>query len=106
MEAEAKQRRAFGPREEQWRRLEMLVARRAGPDCRKRDHVRDVEGRDRRLTDIGVGVAGQRPEPGFHPLIVSTMQVKSRPWMTFSTRRSFSSALRGSLSQTVTVAVM
>jgi hypothetical protein len=28
-------------------------------------------------------------------LIVSTMAVKSRPWMTFSTRRSFSSAMRG-----------
>ena len=33
------------------------------------------------------------------------MQVKSRPWMTFSTSRSFSSATRISSSQTVTVAV-
>ena len=65
VEAEAERRRAFGPREEQWRRLEMIVARRTGPDRRERNHVRDVERRDRRLTDIGVGVAGQRPQPRF-----------------------------------------
>ena len=38
-------------------------------------------------------------------LTVSTMQVKSRPWMTFSTSLSFSAASAGSRSQTVTVAV-
>ena len=44
----------------------MLVARRARPDRRQRDHVREIERRDRRLADIGVDMAGQRPEPGLH----------------------------------------
>ena len=65
MEAEAERRRAFGPREEERRPLEMVVARRAGPDRRERDHVGEVQRRDRRLTDIGVSVPGQRAEPGF-----------------------------------------
>jgi len=33
------------------------------------------------------------------------MQVKSRPWTTFSTKRNLSSATRASSSQTVTLAV-
>jgi hypothetical protein len=50
-------------------------------------------------------MSGQRAEPGVDGIDVSGMPVKSRPWMIFSTRRSFSSAMRGSASQTVTVAV-
>ena len=65
MKAEAEWRRTLGPREEQRRRLEMFIARRTGPDRRKRDHVGQVQRRDRRLTDIGVGMSRQRTEPGF-----------------------------------------
>ena len=42
----------------------MLVPLRARPDRRQRDHVREIERRDRRLAHIGVDVAGQRSEPG------------------------------------------
>ena len=38
-------------------------------------------------------------------LRVSRMQVKSRPWMVFSTKASRSAAMAGSSSHTVTVAV-
>ena len=67
MEGEAERRRAFGPRKEQRRRAEMLVPFRPRPDRRERHHVGEVQGRDRRLADIGVDVAGQasraRPRP-------------------------------------------
>ena len=45
--------------------VEMLVALGPGPDRRKRHHVREIEGRDRRLADIGVDMARQAAEPGF-----------------------------------------
>ncbi len=41
----------------------MIIARRSCPDCRYRDHVDEIERGDRRLTDIGVEMAGQRAEP-------------------------------------------
>ena len=62
--AEPERRRPSVLREEQRRRLEMLIPFRPGPNRRERDHVREVQGRDRRLADIGVDVAGQRAEPG------------------------------------------
>ena len=70
MEREAERGGAFGLGEEERWRVEMLVALGAGPDGGERDHVRQVQGRDRRLAHVGVGVAGQRAEPGFqrvHP---------------------------------------
>ena len=63
MERKPERRRALRPREEQRRRLEMLIPFRPGPDRRERHHVREVEGRDRRLADIGVDVARQASEP-------------------------------------------
>ncbi len=44
----------------------MLISRGACPNRRQRDHVREIERGDRRLADVGVGVAGQRPQPGLH----------------------------------------
>ena len=65
MKRKAERGRTLGPREEERRRVEMLVLFRAGPDRRERHHVREVEGRDRRLADIGIDMAGQAAEPGF-----------------------------------------
>ena len=42
----------------------MLVPFRPRPDRRERDHVGEIERRDRRLADIGVDMAGQATEPG------------------------------------------
>ena len=42
----------------------MLVPFRPRPHRRQRDHVGEIERRDRRLADIGVGLAGQGAEPG------------------------------------------
>ena len=42
----------------------MGVPFRPGPDCGERNHVGKVQGGDRWLPDVGVDVAGQRPEPG------------------------------------------
>ena len=70
MERETERGGAFGLGEEQRRGVKMFVALRAGPDGGERDHVGQVQGRDRRLAHIGVGMAGQRAEPGFqrvHP---------------------------------------
>ena len=64
MEREAKRRRTFSAREEQRRGIKMLIACRPRPDGRERDHMREIERRDRRLADIGVDMAGQAPEPG------------------------------------------
>ncbi len=58
--------RRLGLAGEQRRAAEMVVPFRARPDRRQRDHVGEVEGRDRRLADVGVGVAGQRSQPGLH----------------------------------------
>ena len=35
----------------------------AGPDRRQRDHMREIEGRDRRLPDVGVDMTRERTEP-------------------------------------------
>ena len=105
MERETEGRRAFRPGKEQRRRIEMIIARRPGPDRRERHHMGKVQGRDRRLPDIGVDVTRQGAEPGLDRIHRLMMQVKSRPSMTFSTSRSFSSAMPASSSQTVTVAV-
>jgi hypothetical protein len=58
--------------------------------------VGEIERGDRRLPDIGVDMAGQAAEPGVDRVDGLAIAVKSRPWMTFSTSRSFSSAMRGS----------
>ena len=64
VERKPERRRALGLAEEQRRRAQMLVSLRARPDRRQRDHVREIERRDRWLPNVGVDVAGQRPEPG------------------------------------------
>ena len=64
VEGEAERSRAFGSAEEQGRRRQMLVLVRSRPHRRQRDHVGEVQGRDRRLPDIGVDVTGQAAEPG------------------------------------------
>src|SRR5882724_12306655 len=46
----SKRCRALGLTEEQRRRAQMLVSVRACPDRRQRDHVREIERRDRRLS--------------------------------------------------------
>ena len=61
MGGQAKRRRALGPPMEQRRPAQVLVALRPRPDRRQRDHVGEVQGGDRRLADIGVGVARQGP---------------------------------------------
>src|SRR3546814_7523440 len=63
MQREAERRRSFGLGEKQRRRVEMFIAFRAGPDRRQRDHMRQVQGADRRLPDIGVDMAGQAAHP-------------------------------------------
>ena len=64
MKREAERGRALGPGIEQRRRPEVRIPFRPGPDRRERDHVGKVEGRDRRLADIGIDMARQRAEPG------------------------------------------
>src|SRR5579883_3576968 len=63
MEREAERRGPFGPREEERRRLEMLIPFRPGPDRRERHHVREIESRDGRLTNIGIDVTRHRTQP-------------------------------------------
>src|SRR3546814_12291216 len=63
MQREAERRRSFGLGEKQRRRVEMFIAFRAGPDRRQRDHMRQVQGADRRLPDIGVAMAGHAAHP-------------------------------------------
>src|SRR5581483_11941969 len=46
MERKAERRGSFGPREEERRRLEMLIPFRPGPHRRERHHVREIESRD------------------------------------------------------------
>ena len=61
MERKPKWRRTLGFAKEQRRRTQMLVSIGARPDGGERDHVREIERGDRRLADIGVDMAGQRP---------------------------------------------
>ena len=64
MERETEWRRAFGLGKQQRRAVEMLVALGSGPHGRERNHVGEIERRDRRLADIGVDMARQASEPG------------------------------------------
>ena len=63
---QAKRSRAIGAGDHQWRAIQMFVACRAGPDCRDRHQVRQIERGDQRLADVGVGVAGDRRQPRLH----------------------------------------
>ena len=63
VQREPERRCALGLGEEERRAIEMLVALGPGPDRRERDHVGEVEGRDRRLAHIGVDVTRQAAEP-------------------------------------------
>ena len=85
MEREPERRRAFGLGEQERRTAEMLVALRPGPHGRERDHVREIERRDRRLADIGTDVTGQAPEPGLERIDALRNAVKSRPWFSSAT---------------------
>src|SRR6267154_3589054 len=64
MKRKAKGGRTFRLRQKQGRSLEMLVPRLPGPHRGQRDHVRQIKGRDRRLTDVGVNMPWQAAEPG------------------------------------------
>ena len=64
MEREPERRRALGLAVEQRRAVEMGVPLLPGPDGGERDHMGEVQGGDRRLADIGVGLPRQRAEPG------------------------------------------
>src|SRR6516165_6704495 len=65
MQGEPERGRAFGPGKEERGCTEMLVAFRSRPQGRERHHVSEVEGRDRRLADVGVDMARKAPKPGF-----------------------------------------
>ncbi len=64
VQGEAEGGRSLGLGEEQWSAAQMVVPLRPGPDRGDRDHMGQVQGRDWRLADVGVGVARQRPQPG------------------------------------------
>ena len=59
-------RRAPGLRRQQRRAIEMSIARGSCPDTRQRHEVRQVQGVDDGLADIGVGMAGKRRQPRLH----------------------------------------
>jgi hypothetical protein len=61
MKGKPERGRAFGLAEKQGGRTEMLVPFRPRPHGRQRDHVGEIERGDRRLADIGVGMARQAP---------------------------------------------
>ena len=65
MQREAKRRCPFRSAKQQRRGLQVMIARLAGPDRRQRDHMRKIERRQRRLTDIGIDMTRQAAEPGF-----------------------------------------
>src|SRR5258708_17796090 len=65
MQRESERRRPFRPRKEERRTFEMLVPFRAGPHRRERHHMGEIEGRDRRLTDVCIDMPWQASEPGF-----------------------------------------
>ena len=85
---------------------EMLVASRVRPRPQKAESCEPGSGSRSaaggRLHRHGPVWSPSQASNAFTP---SGMQVKSRPWMTFSTSRSFSAARPASSSQTVTVAV-
>ncbi len=61
---QAERCRAIGADGQERRTIEMLVSGRAGPARRKRHHVAEIEGTDRRHAHIGVDVSRQGGEPG------------------------------------------
>src|SRR3546814_3477152 len=63
MGRETERRRAGSLGEEKRRPVQMLVPRRPGPDRRQRNQVREVQGVDERLADVGVDMAWQAAEP-------------------------------------------
>ena len=64
MKRQPERRCAFGLGEQERRTAEVVVPFGACPDRRQRHHVGKVQGRDRRLANIGIDVAGQASEPG------------------------------------------
>ncbi len=66
MQGKAKWGRSGRPAVEKRCSLEMPVLLRPCPHGRERDHVRQIQRRDRRLTHIGVHMPRQRSQPGFH----------------------------------------
>src|SRR3546814_7898295 len=64
MKGKPERGRAFGPAIKQGGLPEMLVPFRPRPHRRQRNHVSEIERRDRRLPDIGVDMARQRAKPG------------------------------------------
>ena len=65
MGREAERRRSLCLGIKERRPAEMVVLCRPRPDSRDRDHVGEIEGRDRRLADIGIKMPRQAAEPGF-----------------------------------------
>ncbi len=63
MGREPEGRRTRRLRGQQRRAIEMGVAGRPGPHARQRHEVSEVERMDKRLADIGIGLAGQRRQP-------------------------------------------
>ena len=64
MEGKPERRTSLGLAIEQGGRTEMVVPFRPCPHSTQGDHVGKIERRDRRLPDIGIGMTGQRAEPG------------------------------------------
>ena len=64
MGGEAERRRPRGLRVEERRTVQMIVPGRSRPDGRERDHMGEVQRRDRRLAHIRIEMAGQGAEPG------------------------------------------
>src|SRR3546814_18994497 len=63
MEGKPERGRAFGPAEEQRRRRKMLISFRPGPHRRERNHVGEIAGGKRRLSEISVDTDGSRAGP-------------------------------------------
>lgn len=77
----------------------------ARPDRRKRIPVGQVQARERRLADVGIGVPRQRAKPGFERVRSSGMQVDSSPWITLLDEAKVLVGQTRASSQTVMVAV-
>ena len=83
----------------------MFVFFRSSPDGGERHHVGEIESLDRRLANVGIDVSRQASEPGFHRVDGLADAGEVAALNGFLDWRSRSSAIRGSLSHTVTVAV-
>jgi hypothetical protein len=64
MERQPERRRPFRFRKQERRTVEMFISFRSGPHRRERHHVSKIEGRHRRLADIGVHMSRQAAQPG------------------------------------------